>query len=471
MFIHFVNESRHSLAFNPHTMAVADLDDSEARSFAEIVSGNPAADLSLAAILRANGCSQPDSLHEKLRKERFFDSAATLVEQNSVERRTAELVLNVAQACNLKCSYCFSNNSVKEYMDEDTAIRAIDDTIAREDSIRKFRLSFFGGEPTLNFSLIRKIVRYHHDLCAQRGVEVEYFLITNAVSVSDEMLSFFGDYEFEVQVSIDGDQGSHDAFRLDNRGRGTYARVVDTIGRLLATPGIRLSTSSVITGSSSARATYDVLEPLKLLNMKIDPAHDFDADGPSAQDAAVRSSGLEQDLEYLGGRFAEKVISWERPSEYNLTQGVLLLWQKRTKTRFCPAGSVRLGVGADGSYFPCGASASLGENVLGHVNTGLDIQAVRDFDAKLDVQSREPCRSCWAQPLCLGGCPLKVRRSHPTPAHCAARRATAETVIRTYAKIRRDNPLGFVVLVDNSFGRQLGEAIEAIGGLASLETS
>lgn len=462
MYIHIFKRHEKWLAFNPHTMCVLDLTEEEASLLSTFTQAMPAKYFTGKSLALPQDVA---TLSEKIEKEGFFGDAARSAGDGVPA--TIEVVLNVAQLCNLACTYCFSDNRVGKIMPSAVARKAITDAFDRHSGFDCFRLSFFGGEPTLSKDVIYDAVRFHKRECGKRGVRADYFIITNGVKLDEDLADFFADFGFEVQVSVDGDRSIHDKYRRDHKGRGTYEKVLQTIDMLRTKPNLRLSTSSVITKNNNAKEVHDRLDGWGLENMKLDMVYEFQDLGSEdfrSQDADF-SAKYGSELGAVADRYAQKVINWEKPSEYNFRQSVLLLWQKKKKSMYCPAAQSRFGVGVDGKYYPCGASASLKENALGSVDGGISTDAVAAFTDKLNVAEKEPCRSCWARPLCLGGCPLTVR-SFPSRLHCASRKNMAELSIGIFSEIREKNPLSFLTIIDEErarlFATQLGEDIFVI---------
>lgn len=136
-----------------------------------------------------------------------------------------ELILT--EGCNLGCSYCFEKDAFGyKRIPTDIAIRAVDllfDYSGNQDDIE---ITFFGGEPTLNFPLIQQVVEY---VTAKQTVihkKVEYHMTSNGILIDDSMARFFAEHGIRVLLSIDGLQETHDRFRIDKSGKGTFDRVM-----------------------------------------------------------------------------------------------------------------------------------------------------------------------------------------------------------------------------------------------------
>ncbi len=454
MNAHIFQRKNNWFAFNPLTLAVAELNANEVDFFSTFLQKHSLDEFRVLATKPSFWQEIPRDLSVRLHSLDFF--FASVLAQAPHGGKDIEVVLNVTQACNLACEYCFSNNSNSIMMSEETAISAIEAAFKRHEGIQGFRLSFFGGEPTLNPKVIQKSAKHHFRRCHELGIEPSYFITTNAFDLNHEMAAFFGEYEFEVQVSIDGSSEAHNRYRVDHSGCGSYDKVRSNIATLSNTKGVKLSTSSVITKSNTAVAAHLKLDGLDPFHMKLDMVYEFqDMGGGDFESSGAdfsKANGI--DFDAIGDRFVEKVTRFQRPAEYNFRQSVILLWARKAKSRFCPAADTRIGVGADGKYFPCGASASLGENAIGSTQQGINRDAVGRFEEKLIVDETEPCRSCWAKPLCLGGCPLTIR-SHPNRLHCATRKNLAEISIRIFSEIRQHDPMSFLVLADSPAGNAL----------------
>lgn len=376
--------------------------------------------------------------------------------------QSMELVLNVAQACNLGCAYCFSNNNINQYMTPDMATKSVDAFLDRYQGLDSFKLSFFGGEPFLNFKTIKHAVLYAKQKASKIGLDnLQYFVITNATRLTPEIIDFLDEHAFEVQVSIDGEKEIHDELRTYKNGRGSFDIVYRAFQELLNRQNIKVSTSSVIRPGNTLATAYEYLDPYDIENMKLDIVIDFHDENTRSVDS-ISDDFIDkhlEDLEILGLDYVEKLVNWIKPAEYNFKQSLLLLWQKKKKESFCPASTSRFGVAPQGEIHPCGAAASLREYRLGTVEKGFDSKAIEHFRSKLDFSKHEPCKSCWAKPLCMGGCPLTVR-TPPVRRHCKIKKAMAEVAIAIFAKVRSKNPFSFVVLADQDFANKVRKLVD-----------
>lgn len=175
----------------------------------------------------------------RLDKEGIFSTrAAPLATETYGPPKAITLTLNVSQSCNLRCKYCYIDGellSARRQMSADVARRAVDLVLERHADAERLGISFYGGEPLLNFPTVRSVMHYADRRASELGMPpVEYHLSTNGTCVTEAMVDFLAGQNVEVLVSLDGPARIHDAMRLDARGRATHARVMRSVRRLLA---------------------------------------------------------------------------------------------------------------------------------------------------------------------------------------------------------------------------------------------
>ena len=381
---------------------------------------------------------------------------------NYEKREQLELVLNVSQECNLQCSYCFSLNQERRIMDENVAEKSLEYFFDAFE-FDSLKLHFFGGEPLTNFRTIIFAVEKARQLSETYNLDSPKFsVVTNGTLITKDMANYFSVNNFEVQVSLDGPKEVHDRFRLLKCGKGSHDRVIKGLKLLQKHKGIKISTSSVITKSSDIKNVYSYLEASvsSIKNMKLDMVYDFhESNTPEfASTEKDFQNNYVGHFDFLVSEYINKLKNFQRPSEYNFTHSVLLLWGKQNKYRYCPAASSRFSIDTEGKIYPCGGAASLREYAIGNIHEGLDSALSDRFDDNLNIHFKEPCNSCWAKPLCLGGCPLTLRNG-TNRQHCDIRKAMVEGAIEIYTTIRDENPFAFTVLVDENFSESLRELL------------
>jgi uncharacterized protein len=174
------------------------------------------------------GVDKPGSLSLLIEKEEL---------NKELKENIGQLILCMSEQCNLRCDYCVYSGSYgnqrqhnNRFMDYDTARTAVDFYIKNSHKRENKFIGFYGGEPTFNFSTIKKIVEYIKDKYKEE--KINYNITTNAYNLSDEMLEFFILHKFHMLISIDGPMKTHNRFRKRPDGSGTFENVYDTLRRI-----------------------------------------------------------------------------------------------------------------------------------------------------------------------------------------------------------------------------------------------
>ncbi len=364
------------------------------------------------------------------------------------------ITLNVAQSCNLRCRYCYvekaPTGSRGSLMSEATAKKGID-FILSFDELESLGVSFYGGEPLLNYPVVKSAMQYASRRAEEIGLEdVEFHITTNGTLLSDEILDFFKNYNINVLISLDGPPEVHDSKRIFPNGDGTHQIVLKNLKNLLATEGIHhVSASAVITKDHRLRDAYEYLSQFDFKDVKISYVRYQDG-GEFALSESQKQLYL-KDMREIAKDCLEKISRGERPPYYNFETKILQLWKGSRKRYFCPAGIRRFGISPKGDIHPCGVAAAQGIHRIGDVHTGLYAEKTKRFLQKISLENREECTNCWARYLCAGGCFLLLVRDYDAKRRCEINLRNTELAIAIFALIREKNELLLSSLLDPSF--------------------
>ncbi len=322
----------------------------------------------------------------------------------AVGDETICLILLVTGDCNLRCRYCYAwGGEAKEYMPWEVAMRAVDYVAARS---RSLKIQFSGGEPLLNFPLVRRVVAY---LKNYRG-SITFQLQTNGTLIDRALAREIKRLQIGLGVSLDGPPEVNDLLRPFNGGGGSTLAVVRGLQNLAA-EGIMVGLTVVLTAENTCSlprlveyAAYlgniygislDLLRPLGRAAGAVVTEPDLNLLEDQVRAALCRS----EELERLGGariRFREA----ERLCR-QLLQGV-------AKEHYCYATTGRsMAVMPDGSVYPCASLSGLSDFYLGNVaDAGFSLaEAVAGkawFQRKAELIAG--CRDCSESRFCAGGC-------------------------------------------------------------------
>lgn len=362
------------------------------------------------------------------------------------------LVLNVANECNLGCSYCFAAQgdygSPRRLMSEETARTSVDFLLANSGDHESVTLVFFGGEPLMNLNLIRKLVVYAIEAGQKAGKRVEFSMTTNATYLTPEVIQFLNDNHIGVSVSIDGPKKYHDLRRFYKGGVGSYDMVEPRVRALLKNHKTRpIAARATLThGVTAVQECFWHLRELGFHEVGFAPVTSADRD-----DYALTSEELWAVLEefrQLSELYVEKAIRNEYLGFSNLSNVLSEIHAGIVKAYPCGAGLGLLGVGADGDLYLCHRFLESSEHRMGSVQEGLDTGKQAEFLQRAHLSQKAPCQTCWVRHVCSGGCHHESFTRygdlyHGNPHYCQWIRTWINMGLEAYVRIMEKNP-GFI---------------------------
>jgi uncharacterized protein len=367
--------------------------------------------------------------------------ARSVVSPWLADRAPSAISLNLAQSCNLACSYCYADEGrfggKQRFMSVEVAVKMIERTIEQAQG-RRITIGFIGGEPFLNRATLYRSVEYATELAARCGISVGFSVTTNGTLLDRSDIELLKQHSFAVSVSIDGDAMIHDLHRSDHHGAGSFATVVDRLRPLLDHPG----RSKIAARATVTRTDLRVLERVEALSAigfqeigvsplrtSPDPNLTFNAEDWSIfLQEMIRVAEAEW-LRLLAGqdlRFSNLAIA--------------LREIHRGSCRPLPCGSADnyVSVSAEGNYFTCHRTIDQDEFALGTFADGPSQTARAEFLQARTVDRQEPCRSCWARYLCGGGCHAEVIASGRHS--CDYIRGWLDYCLRYYDRVLSERP-------------------------------
>jgi uncharacterized protein len=322
--------------------------------------------------------------------------------------------LNLAQSCNLACSYCYADEGrfggANRSMSADIALATIKQFIENAPK-KRVTIGFIGGEPFVNRATLYQSVDSAKAVAADCGVSVGFSVTTNGTLLTPDDLTLLRENAFAVSVSIDGDAGMNDLHRSDRQGAGSFVKIVNNLRPLLENPG----RAKIAARSTIARDDLRVLERVEALcaigfpevgvsplRTSPNPALVFTPDDWSDfLQEMIRAAEAEWEWVLAGGAFRFS----------NLAVALKEIHRGSCRPLPCGAAANYVSVNAEGNYFSCHRTIDDPHFALGTLATGLDATARERFLQSRLVDTQEPCRSCWARYLCGGGCHAEVIKS------------------------------------------------------------
>jgi uncharacterized protein len=323
------------------------------------------------------------------------------------------VVLNITNQCNLACTYCYEYSADRiaqtagkpKYMQAEIAEASVEMLLQESGSRPNIHVTFFGGETLLNFPVMRTTVEYARRRATELRKQIEFSLTTNATLLNEEIIEFLSDNRVGVTVSIDGDRELNDRQRVFHSGKGSYDVIVPNIKKLLK----RHRTNSIGARVTLTAGVSDVTRIFRHLTEEIG----FDAAGfsPATANPDRLYSIGPQKMDNVLDQFAS--LAWEyrdyalQGKQHGFTNASDTIKELHTgisKAYACGAGVGLLGVGTEGSISLCHRFVDSPVGKMGHVKDGVDHEARRAFLNTHHIGARYDCHTCWARPVCAGGC-------------------------------------------------------------------
>ncbi len=318
------------------------------------------------------------------------------------------LCLHVAHTCNLNCSYCFASqgkyHGERAVMSLEVGKRALDFLIENSGSRHNLEVDFFGGEPLMNFDVVKELVKYAREREKAAGKNFRFTLTTNGVLVDDDVIDFANRECANVVLSLDGRREIHDRFRVDFAGNGSFDKIVPKFQKFVKERGDK----SYYMRGTFTHANPDFLEDIKVMldlgfkELSMEPVVCAEGD-PSA----LTKSDIEIVKEQYE-KLAELMLKKHREGDpftfyhymIDLKGGPCIY--KRISG--CGSGTEYMAVTPWGDLYPCHQFVGDEKYKLGSIYEGVTNKSAQDEFAACNVYAKPECADCWAKLYCSGGC-------------------------------------------------------------------
>ena len=318
------------------------------------------------------------------------------------------LCLHVAHTCNLNCSYCFASQGKyhgdRALMSYEVGKQALDFLIANSGTRRNLEVDFFGGEPLMNFRVVKDLVAYARSIEKEKGKNFRFTLTTNGVLVDDDVIEWANRECSNVVLSLDGRKEIHDRFRVDYAGHGSWEKIVPKFQKFVEA---RQGKNYYMRGTFT-HANPDFLTDIRTMldlgftELSMEPVV-CAADDPSALTEADLAVVMEQ-YEKLAQLILERDREGRPFTFYHymidLTGGPCIY--KRISG--CGSGTEYMAVTPWGDLYPCHQFVGEERFRLGDIWQGVTNTEIQREFAACNVYAHPECRDCWARLYCSGGC-------------------------------------------------------------------
>ena len=329
-----------------------------------------------------------------------------------LKKRTSGVVkalcLHIAHTCNLNCSYCFASqgnyHGERAVMSFEVGKQALDFLVENSKGRRNLEVDFFGGEPLLNFEVVKQLVAYARSIEKEKGKNFRFTLTTNGILIDDDVIDFANREMSNVVLSLDGRKEIHDRFRVDYAGKGSWDRIVPKFQKLVEARGHK----NYYMRGTFTHANPDFLKDIETMldlgftELSMEPVV-CAPDDPSAlteEDFPIVTEQYEKLAELMLKRHREGKPFTFYHYMIDLKGGPCIY--KRVSG--CGSGTEYMAVTPWGDLYPCHQFVGEEEYKLGNVWDGVTNVNAQDEFAACNVYTRPECRDCWARLYCSGGC-------------------------------------------------------------------
>ncbi len=336
----------------------------------------------------------------------FEDKAGTLKAKTSGVIKA--LCIHIAHTCNLNCEYCFASqgkyHGERALMSFETGKQALDFLVANSGSRRNLEVDFFGGEPLMNFDVVKQMVEYARSIEKEHNKNFRFTLTTNGVLIDDDVIDFANREMSNVVLSLDGRKEIHDRYRVDYAGNGSWEKIVPKFQKLVEA---RKGKDYYMRGTFT-HANPDFLNDIKQMldlgftELSMEPV--VCASGDPSELTKEDMPIVKEQYEKLAELMLEKDKEGKPFTFYHymidLTGGPCIY--KRISG--CGSGTEYMAVTPWGDLYPCHQFVGDEKFKLGDIWNGVDNTEIQNEFLSCNVYAREECRDCWAKLYCSGGC-------------------------------------------------------------------
>ena len=365
-----------------------------------------------------------EALKEKGELFTPLDENEQTIDDNGIVKA---LCLHVAHDCNLRCGYCFAStggfDGTRCLMPYEVGKKALDFLVAHSGRRVNLEVDFFGGEPMMNFDVVKRIVAYGRELEKTHHKRFRFTITTNCYDVPADAPDFCDREMHNVVLSLDGRKKVHDAVRPVHGGGGSYDRAVENARKLVAH---RQDKDYYARGTFTKR-NLDFAEDAEAL---FDAGFEHISIEPVVLEKGHPLAITEEDLPGIEAEYERLMLNvYKRKKEgrpYNffhfmidLSGGPCL----RKRLSGCGAGREYMAVTPEGDLYPCHQFVGREQYRIGNLEDEALDESVRDRFLDNHVGKKQACSACWAQYLCAGGCAANAEAYsgsilQPNPQEC-----------------------------------------------------
>ena len=319
------------------------------------------------------------------------------------------LCLHVAHTCNLNCAYCFASqgnyHGERAVMSYEVGKQALDFLMDHSGTRHNLEVDFFGGEPLMNWQVVKDLVAYARSVEKERGKNFRFTLTTNGMLIDDDVIDFANKEMHNVVLSLDGRKEVHDRYRVDYAGKGSWETIVPKFQKLVAS---RPADKTYYMRGTFTHENPDFLEDIKTMldlgfdELSMEPVV-CAPDDPAALTEADLNIVFDQ-YEKLAQLMLERRKAGKPFTFYHYMLDLAGGPCVYKRISGCGSGTEYMAVTPTGELYPCHQFVGEEDFKLGDIWKGVTNPAVQEQFAACNVYTRPQCADCWAKLYCSGGC-------------------------------------------------------------------
>ncbi|WP_027438143.1 thioether cross-link-forming SCIFF peptide maturase [Lachnospira multipara] len=327
------------------------------------------------------------------------------------------LCLHIAHDCNLGCKYCFAEEGEyhgrRALMSYEVGKKALDFLVANSGNRRNLEVDFFGGEPTMNFEVVKQLVAYGRSLEEPNNKKFRFTLTTNGILLNDEILEFANKEMGNIVLSIDGRKEVNDRMRpVRSSGKSSYDIIMPKFKKVAES---RNQMNYYVRGTFTHHNLDFSNDVLHLADEGFEQISVEPVVAQPTDDYAIR----EEDLEILKEQYdilAKELVKRKKAGKgFNFFHFMIDLSGGpcvAKRLQGCGSGCEYLAVTPWGDLYPCHQFVGNEDFLMGNVDEGITRPDIRDSFKACNVYAKEKCKSCFAKFYCSGGCAANSYNFH-----------------------------------------------------------
>ncbi|MGN0471205.1 MAG: thioether cross-link-forming SCIFF peptide maturase [Lachnospiraceae bacterium] len=326
------------------------------------------------------------------------------------------LCLHIAHDCNLACRYCFAGkgeyNGDKALMSFDVGKKALDFLVRSSGNRRNLEVDFFGGEPLMNWQVVKDLVAYGRSLEEPYNKRFRFTLTTNGVLLNDEILEFANKEMSNIVLSIDGRKEVHDYMRPHRGGQGSYDEIVPKFRKVAES---RDEMNYYVRGTFTQNNLDFAADVIHLADLGFKQISVEPVVAKPTEEYALKEENIPRLMEEYDKLAREIIRRRKEGNGFNFFHFMINLEggpcvAKRLSG--CGSGTEYLAVTPWGDLYPCHQFVGNEKFLMGNVDTGVTNTELRDMFRNSNVYTKEKCRNCFAKFYCSGGCAANAYNFH-----------------------------------------------------------